>query len=390
MKPTLSRKPKVAIIAPGEMTVKAVLLGHIRALQYAYEVTVITHTLNHKFLNDSGVTVEVIPLSIVREISLFQDLSCFFKLLSIIKSNQFDLIFSVTPKAGLLAMLAGFFLQTPVRVHMFTGQIWATKKGVGRLFFKSIDWLMAKVSTHVLADSASQRQFLEDEGVVAPGCLEVLGDGSTCGVDEVRFKPSPDSRSEVRAKYLVPNNATMLLFVGRFKLDKGVLELAHAMKNICKDGHHQVYLFFVGPDEGKMRAQIEGICAPCLDKLHIIGFTDKPETFMAAADIFCLPSYREGLPMTVLQAAACEIPSVASRVYGVTDAVQEGVTGLLHQTKNVSELQACLMKFINDKKLRIQMGQAARKRALTLFNEKRVTGEFVKYLDNLIKNIGGP
>ena len=381
--------PKVAIIAPNEITVKAFLLNHILALQDKYNVTVITNTSSHEKLIDPGNSVKVIALAIEREISFFRDLSCFFKLISTFRANQFDLIFSITPKGGVLALLAGYILKTPVRVHMFTGQIWSIRKGVGRLFFKSLDCLIAKVGTHFLTDSVSQRKFLEDEGVVPVGRLEVLGDGSSCGVNEARFKPDADSRSVMRAKYLVPDDAMVLLFLGRFKPDKGVLELAHAMNNIHKDGHHQVHLFFVGPDEGRMRAQIEEICASCLDKLHIVGSTDKPETFMAAADIFCLPSYREGLPMTVLEAAACGIPSVASRVYGMTDAVQEGVTGLLHQSKNIPEIQACLMRFINDKKLRIQMGQAARKRAITLFNEKRVTGEFVKYLGNLIKNIGG-
>jgi glycosyltransferase involved in cell wall biosynthesis len=108
---------------------------------------------------------------------------------------------------------------------------------------------------------------------------------------------------------------------------------------------------------------------------------------MAASDVFCLPSYREGFGLAVVESAACGIPSVASRIYGLTDAVQEGVTGLLHQPKNVSELQACLMRFVEDKDLRVEMGQAARKRANALFNEKRVAGEFVTYLDNLISKI---
>jgi glycosyltransferase involved in cell wall biosynthesis len=122
-----------------------------------------------------------------------------------------------------------------------------------------------------------------------------------------------------------------------------------------------------------------------LDKLHFTGLTDSPETFMAAADVFCLPSYREGFGLVVLEAAACGIPSVASSIYGLTDAIQEGVTGLLHQPKNVSEIQDCLMRFVDDKELRAQMGRAARERAVAVFNETRVTGEFLSYLDSVIK-----
>ena len=383
------KKIKIAIIAPREMTVKAFLLNHIRALQNVYDVTVITNTSNEGFLIDSGISAKVVVLGIVSEVSFIRDLICLFKLMLIFKTNRFDLIFSVAPKSGLLAMLAGFILKTPIRIHMFVGQVWATRKGVGRLFFKSIDRLMAKMSTHVLADSLSQGKFLEDEGVIPRGRLVVLADGSICGVNEVRFQPDVDSRAEVRAKFMIPDDAVVFLFLGRLKRIKGVLELALAMNNIHEDGHHQVHLLIVGPDEEGLRPQIEKACESCLDKLHFVGYTSEPEIFMTAADVFCAPSYREGFGLVTIEAAACEIPSVVSRVYGLTDAVEEGVTGLLHQPKNVSEIQACLIRFINDKDLRIRMGQAARKRAITLFNEKRVTGEFVKYLDNLIKNIGG-
>ncbi len=381
-------KNKIAIIASTEMTVKSFLINHILALQGLYDVTVITNTSNYRFLRDSGISVDVLALAIKREISPLQDISCLFKLISIIKANGFDLILSVTPKAGLLALLAGFILRVPFRVHMFTGQIWATRRGVGRLLLKSVDWLMAKISTHVLADSASQRQFLENEGVVPPGHLDVLADGSICGINAGRFKPDADSRSEVRAKYLIPDDAVVFLFLGRLKRDKGVLDLASAMNNLHKAGYQQVYLLIVGPDEDEMRAKIEEACATYLDKLHFVDYTNEPEIYMATADVFCLPSYREGFGLVVLEAAACGLPSVASHIYGLTDAIQNGVTGLLHQPKNVSEIQACLMKFVDDKDLRIQMGNAARQRAITLFSEKRVTGELVMYLDNVIKKCG--
>ncbi len=380
----LRKKNKIAIIAPTERSVKDFLANHIRVLQETYDVTLITNTSNDEFLVDSGISVKVLALAIRREISLLQDLSCLFKLMSIFKANRFDLIFSLAPKAGLLALLAGFILRVPVRMHMFVGQIWVTKKGLIRFILKSIDRMMVVMGTHILTDSVSQRKFLESEGVARQGRLVVIADGSSCGVNEARFKPDADARSKVRAMYRMPDDAVMLLFLGRLNIDKGALDLAHAMHNIHQEGHHQIHLLIVGPDEGGMRYQIEEVCASCLDKVHFVGLTSEPELFMPAADIFCLPSYREGLPMTVLEAAACGVPSVASRIYGLTDAVQEGVTGLLHQPRNVSEIQACLMRLVNDKDLRIKMGQAARKRTIALFNQKRVTSEFVDYIDYLI------
>jgi nucleoside-diphosphate-sugar epimerase/glycosyltransferase involved in cell wall biosynthesis len=389
-KPNQKRKAKIAIITTTEMTVTAFLVNHIIALQNTYEVTVITHASRVNFLSDFGCKSKVILLPIAREVRLVRDLKCLLKLISIIKENRFDLIFSVAPKAGLIAMVAGFILKTPVRLHMFTGQIWVTMKGVKRSFFKSIDRLIAKLGTHILADSVSQRQFLENEKVVLPGHIEVLGDGSVCGVKEHRFKPDCELRSQMRKEYMIPDDAIVFLFLGRLKQDKGILDLARAINNLHKVGHQQVYLLIVGPDEERIRAKIEEICTTCLDKLHFVNYTNKPEIYMAAADVFCMPSYREGFGLVVIEAAASGLPSVASHIYGLTDAVQEGVTGLLHQPKNVLEIQKCLTRFITDKNLCVQMGQAARKRAISLFNEKRITGEFVRYLDNLIKSVVRP
>ncbi len=94
---------------------------------------------------------------------------------------------------------------------------------------------------------------------------------------------------------------------------------------------------------------------------------------MAAADIFCLPSYREGLPMTILESAVCGVPTVASRIYGITDAVEEGRTGLLFTAGDAAGLKKSLLTLIDDPLLRQNMGEAARLRALELFPSHKIT-----------------
>lgn len=96
---------------------------------------------------------------------------------------------------------------------------------------------------------------------------------------------------------------------------------------------------------------------------------------MVAADIFCLPSYREGFGLTLIEAAACGIPAVASRIYGITDAVEEGKTGLLFPAGDVPALAQALRRLLEDGDLRRQMGEAARMRALELFSSRRIIEE---------------
>ncbi len=373
----MKNRKSIAIITSTDMTVKAFLLGHIRTLADYYDVTVITNTGTPQFLATMGMNVQVHHLDIARSIKPVSDLSSLIRLIRYFHIRRFDVIFSVTPKAGLLSMFAGLLVRIPLRVHMFTGQVWATRRGIDRRFLKFFDFLLAFAATHLLADSESQRQFLIRETILADQRCHVLAGGSICGVDAMRFKPDQQSRQKVRGSLAIPQGATLLLFLGRQNREKGVLDLAHAFAGL---GNNSLHLAFVGPDEGGLRAQIAVICRNHATQLHFIDFTAYPETFMAAADILCLPSYREGFGSVVIEAAATGIPAVASRIYGLTDAVEDRVTGILHEPGNVGDIVRCLSMLIDSPERRLAMGHAARARALRDFPAERVTQALLDYL----------
>ena len=108
---------------------------------------------------------------------------------------------------------------------------------------------------------------------------------------------------------------------------------------------------------------------------------------MAAADIFCLPSYREGFPVAVLEAAACGVPAVASRIYGVTDAVKEGVSGILYEAGNIELLKSALLILLRNEPLRKKMGLHARSRVLDMFPSEKVVQETLRFYDQLLEKI---
>lgn len=326
-------------------------------------------------------SVKVVDIPIMRNISLFYDLKALILLISLFNRSSFSLVHSISPKAGLLTMLSSWVVRVPVRLHTFTGQVWATKQGVGRALLRLLDQLISTLATTVLVDSHSQRKFLLDNKVVTFSSSFVLGEGSISGVDFFRFKIDHVTRKKIRSDLGVTNSTVVLLFVGRLKREKGVLELAEAFSNM--HGQFQnTALWLVGPDEDQLQSKLEKV-----EGVRLIPFTKMPEQYMAAADILCLPSYREGFGSVVIEAAACGIPSIGTNIYGLDDAIVDGETGILVPAKSISHLQAAIQLLIEDKNLRQKMGKAAHARALVKFPQRRLTEHLLALYKELLGNV---
>ena len=376
-------KRRVCFVVASEMTVRAFLRSHLRAMQSDYDITIVVNTSNDRLLRDLGVEGTLAPVRIERRISPWRDLGALAALYRLLRSGRFDIVHSVTPKAGLLAMTAAWIARTPVRIHTFTGQVWATKRGPARAILRALDAILVRMGTVTIADSPSQREFLIREGVASASSLTVLEGGSISGVDTATFRPDGAARRAVRDRLNIPPADVLLLFVGRLTTDKGVLDLAEAFHTIASE-RPDVRLLFAGPDEAGLRDAIAAASAPHANRVHFLEFTDRPQDVMAAADVLCLPSYREGFGSVIIEAAACEVPSVASRIYGVVDAVDDGRTGLLHAAGDVSGLAEQLRRLTVDPALRQSFGAAARRRVERDFPVGRLTAALIALYSELL------
>jgi lipopolysaccharide/colanic/teichoic acid biosynthesis glycosyltransferase/glycosyltransferase involved in cell wall biosynthesis len=341
-------------------------------MQEEYDVTVVVNAPTPGLEQELGVGVRVQPLPIEREVSPVRDLLCLLALVRLLRVHRFDLVHSMTPKAGLLAMSAAWIARVGVRVHTFTGQVWATRSGFQRIGLKLVDRLIAGAATFTLADSPSQRAFLTAQGVAPASKIAVLGHGSVSGVDARRFRPDAAIRRNVREALGIPEEATVLLFVGRLQKDKGVLELARAFATVAAR-QSDLRLLVVGPDEQQLLAEMRALCGPHAGRLHFCGYTHSPELHMAASDVLCLPSHREGFGSVIIEAAAAGLPAVASRIYGIVDAVVEGSTGLLHEPGDAHGLASQVDRLVRDRGLRESLGAAARSRAVRDFSPETLT-----------------
>lgn len=374
---------KICITVSSPMTVSAFLAGHIKLLGDFFNITVLANfegTISKSPFDGAN---SIFSIPIYRKISPLNDLQALLALYRHYSMNRYDMVYSVTPKAGLLAMTAARLARVPLRVHTFTGQVWATKHGLKRRLLKFMDCIISMMATDILVDSWSQRQFLIKENVVSHAKSKVLANGSISGVDINRFTPSEDLRKRVRQDLEIEDSDKVFLFLGRLNKDKGVIDLAYAFSLISAK-RPDTRLLIIGPDEDGMLKKISEVCSNCSSRVHFIDFTSEPNKFMAAADIFCLPSYREGFGSVIIEAASSGIPAIGSRIYGISDAIEDGVTGMLFEAGNSNDLARKMLEMLENINLRLQMGINARKRAIKLFKSDIVSQSLVSYYETLL------
>jgi glycosyltransferase involved in cell wall biosynthesis len=359
------------------------MVDHIAALSRVYRVVCIANCSDTAWLRQRGIEVPLVDVRIERAPSPIRDLQAIWTLYRYFKKYPFDAVHSVTPKAGLLAMIAAALARVPVRIHTFTGQVWASRSGVQRIILKALDACTAAMATHILVDGQAQLEFLLREGVVSADKSLVLGRGSMSGVDIERFRPDTELREKMRVRHGLPASSVVFLHLGRLKRDKGVMDLARAFSIFART-NEDAYLCIVGPDEDNLEANIQQVCGDCISRVRLHGYTDNPEQWMAACDVLCLPSYREGFSSVIIDAASTGVPAIGSRIYGITDAIEEGVTGLLHNPGKVDEIVDKMRIMAQNEELRISLGHAARVRSHRYFTKEIVTEELSKFYSDTL------
>jgi glycosyltransferase involved in cell wall biosynthesis len=236
----------------------------------------------------------------------------------------------------------------------------------------------------VFADSASQCHLLEKEGIVRPGGVTILGNGSIAGVDLARFRPDPVVRNALRAEAGIADEVPVFLFVGRLVRDKGVFDLVEAFAALSAL-HEHWELWMVGPDEDGLQSTLQAAGDRLGGCIRWFGPTLIPERYMAAADVLVLPSYREGFGSVIIEAAACGIPSIAYRVDGVIDAIVDGCTGLFVDKGDVQCLSDAMNRLGDERSIRKTLGEAAYLRASSEFSSASVSTAWLNFYSFVLR-----
>jgi glycosyltransferase involved in cell wall biosynthesis/lipopolysaccharide/colanic/teichoic acid biosynthesis glycosyltransferase len=346
--------------------------AHLHARGYDVHAISSPGPLADAYEKSEPVTVHRVPMT--RTMTPLLDLVALIQLVRTIGRLRPAVVHAGTPKGGLLGVLAAWLLRVPVRIYHVRGLPIMTATGLRRRVLWLTERLACAAATHVLCVSQSMRGILDAEGICSLADSSVLLDGSSNGVDAGRFSETAigNRGAEVRARLGIPADARVIGFVGRLVREKGVVELMEAWRRL-RAAHQDLHMLVVGPFERGDELPAEVRVALEQDRrIHLTGLEWDTPSFYAAMDVFCLPSYREGFPNVVLEAASLSLPVVANRIPGIVDAVKDGVTGTLVTTQSVDELEQALAAYVSSRELRASHGGAGREWVLRSFAQERI------------------
>lgn len=380
-----SEKPKLALVVASVLMVKFFLEPHLKRLGEKYDVTLFLKNDRPEVFKLLQVPVKIKFIDIHREINLFRDITALIQLVLYMRREKFQIVHTLNPKAGLLGMISASMCLVPIRIHTFQGEIWANKKGIWRWFLRALDKVVAYLATRVLVVSASEREFLISEGIIAKENSSVLAHGSIGGVDIERFKPDVNVRNRERSIRRYTEDQLVFLYLGRINKDKGIKELLLAFEALIRV-RSNARLLLVGPDDGVLSQLLQLVPATWLDKISYEPYTSSPENVIRCADVLVLPSYREGFGVVIIEAAAAGVTAIGSRIYGISDALVDEKTGLMCTVGDPDDLARVMMKLLDDAELRAQLACNARMRVMEYFRSDVVIEAFIKYYDDLLDN----
>ena len=378
----MSSKPKIIRACTVSMST-CFVEGMLPDLKKKYEVILLSSPGQELDEVERKYGVRGIRVPMERHISLMRDVVALWRLIRIFRRERPKMVHSMTPKAGLLCMLAGRLTGVPVRVHTFTGLVWPTSTGLKRRILMATDRLTCACATHVIPEGKSVMKDLRNHGITKKP-MKVLGYGNVKGVDMEYFSRRPEVME--KAEQIIKKDVFTFLFVGRIVKDKGINELCRAFNLLS--GFAPARLILVGDYEDTLdpiSAEARKIISDN-PAIEAVGpkYGDELLAYYAAADCFVFPSYREGFPNTVLEAGAMGLPSIVTDINGSRDIIKQGENGVIIPPMDENALFDAMLTMLKDKNSREWMAKKARGLIASRFEQSFVRQCLYDFYDEIL------
>ena len=338
-------KKKVIRISTVPGTINGLLQGQLKMLSSNYNVIAISSP--GKELKEIAIreNVRTIPIAMERRISFIKDIISLFRLIFVFHKEKPWMVHSITPKAGLLSMIAAWICKVPVRIHTFTGLVFPTAQGILKKILILTDKLTCFCATHINPEGKGVMNDLKKYQITAKPMF-LIANGNINGVDINYYSRTQEiEKQSLNLKY---DGYTTFCFIGRIVKDKGIHELLTAFCNIHSQ-NKLVKLYILGrfEEQDAINEADKEIILKHKD-IHYVGYQKNIRPYLCASDILVLPSYREGFPNVVLQAGAMGVPTIVTDINGCNEIIQHSINGLIVPPKDSNALSNAMLSFIEN------------------------------------------
>lgn len=317
-----------------------------------------------------------ITVNMTRMISPFKDIISLIRMIRVLHKLKPQIVHTHTPKAGLIGMAAAWFVRVPIRLHTVAGLPLMESSGSKRKILEWVEWLTYRCAVKVYPNSKNLREFIIENKFCKPGKLEVIGDGSSNGIDTSYFESNPTiikQAEKIKTELGFTDGDFIFLFVGRLVKDKGIEELTQAFSELNKKYPH-ARLLLVGPFEPER----DPLSADCLYEInnnrHIIttGFQSEIRPYLALSHALAFPSYREGFPNVPMQAGCFNLPSIVTNINGCNEIIEDRENGLVIPVKDTRSLQKAMELMIGDQSLYLHIKNNSRRMIVGRYEQNKI------------------
>ncbi len=368
-------KKKVIRTATVAVSLDILLKGQLDYLNQEYNIVAVSSPDIHLLNVANREKVSTISVAIKREIAPIQDFISLIKLYQIFRKEKPFIVHSITPKAGLLSMIAAYFAGVPIRIHQFTGLVFPTKTGLMKKLLIFLDKVLCHFATNIYPEGNGVKNDLIKYKITKKP-LKIFANGNVNGVDCNLFDPTLFSKIDnnlLKKKLNINENDFVFIFIGRLVRDKGINELCQAFIKLNLEIKN-IKLLLVGGFENHLNPLMPETYNILKTHKSIIsvGFQPEVRPYFAIANALVFPSYREGFPNVVLQASAMGLPCIVSNINGCNEIIEENNNGIVIPSKDEKAIFNAMKLLAINEELTTQLKQNARPNIIKKFDQKMV------------------
>lgn len=377
---------KIFRVSTIPLSLSSLLIGQLKFLSAYYDVTAVSSSGKELDIVVEREGVRTIAVSMERRISLLKDFLSLVRLILLFVKKRPDMIHSITPKAGLLSMVAGWITRVPVRMHTFTGLVFPTTKGKMQKLLIWMDRITCFCATDINPEGEGVKRDLIKWHITKKP-LRIIANGNVNGIDTAFFHVSQvlGLAEEIRRSLHITPGIFTFCFVGRIVRDKGINELIQAFARIYRE-HNDVRLLLVGPFETELNPVLPETfeLISVHDAISFMGWQQDVRPYLAASDALVFPSYREGFPNVVMQAGAMDLPSIVTDINGCNEIIVDRENGVIIPPRDEDTLYCAMKYFVEHPEDVDRMAANARPMIQARYEQKMLWDALLKEYDRLL------